>query len=518
MRFLANACLLLVFSFWAIVLVPQTSSIPAGAAIGTQDIPSHTPDPFEATVIQTEPTPSHAMGKEYSLIVPATRIHYPQGVPSWEIPKGYPTRVISQLDGFTPGPVALDKWGGRMDRSAAATGYFYTKKIDGRWWAIDPQGHYYIHKALVELGVGSSPTAKSSFSKLYRDKPDWIAKTDEMMRQSGFNGAGAWSDVETIRQSPQQRDHPIAYTVNLDVMSSYGKSRHGLHTVPGHAGYLGNVIFAFDPDFESFANRYVKEKLAPFVHDPALFGYFSDNEMPIARNNLDRYLALPHDEPGYQAAKKWLDERHASVPTDSLRIEFLTYEVDRYASIVSAAIRRFDPYHMYLGCRFNAEALLESEVFAAMGKYADAISANYYYINNAPSSWIAWTPDVDQISAWERVAHKPIIITEFYAKGRDSGMPNITGGGWLVATQKERGEYYQNFTLALLQSKDAIGWHWFKYQDNDPNDASAELSNRDANKGILNIRYQPYQPLLGAMKDVNNNVYALADYFDQRDK
>jgi hypothetical protein len=97
-------------------------------------------------------------------------------------------------------------------------------------------------------------------------------------------------------------------------------------------------------------------------------------------------------------------------------------------------------------------------------------------------------------------------------------MPNRSGGGWLVATQEQRGDYYQNFVLALLQSKDVIGWHWFKYQDNDPKDTGAELSNRDANKGVLNTSFQPYVPLLESMKAINIDSYALADYFDARGK
>jgi len=498
---------------------PLMGQIPSVAGPSTADaVAKQQANPFDASPLETQPVPSHAMGKEYNLVVPATRIHYPKGIASWEIPKGYPTRILSQLSGFATKPIELDKWGGRMDRSAPATGFFCTKKIDGRWWAIDPLGHFYLHKALVEVGVASSSAAKAAFASLYHDKAGWITKTSEMMQQDGFNGAGAWSDVESIRHSPLQSDHPIAYTLNLDVMSSYGRSRGGLHTVPGHAGYLGDVIFAFDPGFASFVDEDVKKKVAPLVKDPALFGYFSDNEMPIARNNLDRYLALPHKEPGYLAAKKWMDEHHAGVPTDDLRIEFLGYEVDRYASLVAAAIRKYDPHHMYIGCRFNAQALLAPEVFAAMGKYADAISANYYYINNEPPSWNSWTPDVDQLAVWEQAANKPIIITEFYAKGRDSGMPNRSGGGWLVATQEQRGDYYQNFALALLQSKDVIGWHWFKYQDNDPNDTGAELSNRDANKGVLNTGFQPYVPLLERMKQINIDSYALADYFDARDK
>jgi hypothetical protein len=61
-----------------------------------------------------------------------------------------------------------------------------------------------------------------------------------------------------------------------------------------------------------------------------------------------------------------------------------------------------------------------------------------------------------------------------------------------------------------------VGWHWFKYQDNDPSDPNAEPSNRDANKGIVSFTYQPYQPLVDRMRQINLNAYALSDYFDAR--
>ena len=47
---------------------------------------------------------------------------------------------------------------------------------------------------------------------------------------------------------------------------------------------------------------------------------------------------------------------------------------------------------------------------------------------------------------------KPFIVTEWYAKGMDSGMANTTGAGFVVKTQADRGRFYQNFTLGLLES------------------------------------------------------------------
>ena len=84
-----------------------------------------------------------------------------------------------------------------------------------------------------------------------------------------------------------------------------------------------------------------------------------------------------------------------------------------------------------------------------------------------------------------------------------------------MKTQTDRGLFYQNFTLALLQSKVCVGWDWFKYADNDPTDDKTDPSNRDANKGIVNIFYKPYQPLLEAMKSINERAYSLVQYFDK---
>ncbi|HEY0306729.1 MAG TPA: beta-glucosidase [Acidobacteriaceae bacterium] len=465
-----------------------------------------------------EPAPSPASAKtgaslyngtkEYSLSIEATKVNHSEGQEKWASPQAHATRVIEQLQGFAPKTIPLDKWGGRTDISATPTGYFYTKKIDGRWWAIDPEGHACFHMAVVNLGPSASPNAKASLARVYGNTETWMAKTHAMLIQRGFNGAGAWSNVDLIRHSSLQAAHPLAYTINLDFMSSYGKQRGGLHAVAGHAGYLNDVIFVFDPEFPKFVDKAAKD-LAQYADDPALFGYFSDNEMPLNRDNLDGYLSLPHSEPGYLAAKAWIDERHAGHPTDDLRKQFLAYETDRYYSIVAAAIHKYDPHHMYIGSRITGKSEQCPEIFQSLGKYADAISVNYYN---------SWTPDDKLLAMWEHESGKPEIITEWYVKGADSGMPNTTGAGWLVATQAQRGAFYQNYALKLIESKTIVGWHWFKYQDNDPNDPHAELSNRDANKGIVNINYQPYTPLLDRMGQFNSNAYALADYFDTRAK
>ena len=89
--------------------------------------------------------------------------------------------------------------------------------------------------------------------------------------------------------------------------------------------------------------------------------------------------------------------------------------------------------------------------------------------------------------------------------------------GWTVGTQQERGWFYQHFALSMLESRNCVGWHWFQYMDNDPLETKVDPSNRDSNKGIVTVKYEPYWPLLRAMSDLNAAVYPLAAYFDGKE-
>ena len=244
--------------------------------------------------------------------------------------------------------------------------------------------------------------------------------------------------------------------------------------------------------------------------DPWLLGHFTDNELPWSRKMLERYLALPAGDPGREAALRWLCERHGPQAAtgdinEADRADFLAFAVDRYFSIVSAAIRKYDPNHLVLGARYHGGALKLPEVFRAAGRHVDVVSVNYYH---------AWQPDAERLRSWSADSGRPVIITEWYAKGLDSGMENKGGAGWLVKTQAERGMFYQNFTLGLLESPYCVGWHWFKYQDNDPADSMADPSNRDSNKGIVTNRFAEYGALLNAMREINTRSYGLIRHFD----
>jgi hypothetical protein len=100
------------------------------------------------------------------------------------------------------------------------------------------------------------------------------------------------------------------------------------------------------------------------------------------------------------------------------------------------------------------------------------------------------------------------MITEWYVKADDTGLPNITGAGWIVGTQKEKGLFYQNFALQLLESPNCVGWHWFRYQDK-----GEWGQRRNSNKGVVDYDFKPYYNALEGMYELNKQVYSLRDHF-----
>jgi len=410
----------------------------------------------------------------------------------------FPTRLIDDLPGYRPsGDVGLSTYGGLKAGRRSASGFFRTEKSGKRWWLVDPEGYPFINVGVVAV---SNPRKST-------DKGDWRNDVTDFLRANGFNGAGAWSDTDQLRAAK----HPVAYTKIWNFMSAYGAKRGGIYQKAGHMGYPKDCIFVFDPDFETFCDEYAR-KLAVTKDDPWLLGHFSDNELPFYNKSLDNFLKLPEQDAGRKAVDKWLAERRAAHPeekdiTDGMRQAFLGHIADRYFRITTSAIRKYDPNHLCLGPRLDSQALKSKAMFQAAGKYLDVIAVNYYKL---------WTPDPDQVRNWVEWSGKPFLVTEWYAKGMDSGLANTSGAGWVVKTQEDRGRFYQNFTLGLLESGGCVGWHWFKYRDNDPNQKASDPSNKDSNKGIIDLKLKPYEPLVKSMSLVNRQVYSLAAYFDSR--
>lgn len=406
--------------------------------------------------------------------------------------------VLTDLleNGLPPDP--RSRYGGLRSSKTRATGFFRTQRDPaGRWWLIDPEGHPFLSVGLNAVRHNQTDRGEETLRSIWGGVENWADRASALLRAHGFNTLGAWSDFKVLRES----DPPIPHTDALNFMSRFGmkigKTRQGT----GHIDYPDDLIHVFHPDFESFCREEAR-KLEKLKDDPWVLGYFSDNEMPFPEDALDRFLDRPSTAPGHKAAREWMASNRVNPDriTDRARARFLYFMAERYYRICAEAIRASDPNHLYLGTRFHARVLWSEPVVRAAGKHVDVMSVNWY---------AQWTPDEKTMDKWVAWTGKPFLITEFYAKGLDTGLPNTSGAGWVVKTQKDRAAFYQNFALPLLGHPGCVGWHWFRYMDNDPEDIPFDPTNRDANKGIVDGTFEPYPNLLEAMELLNERVYRL---------
>ncbi|UXX77700.1 hypothetical protein N7E81_10000 [Reichenbachiella carrageenanivorans] len=448
--------------------------------------------------------------QEYIYVDAKVKVYHKDGTRSYKPYEPFQTRTVALLKDYeTPSEkTPLSKYGGMQEYQTEATGFYHVKKIDDRWWGIDPSGYRYFNIALNGVKRNRSERNKQALIEKFGSNENWLKETVALLQENGFNATGSWSDHEAIIELNKTLDQPIAYAINLDFMGSYGSKRGGTYQQSGHRGYPNNAIFVFDPEFEAFCDEHAQQLLA-YKDDPNLFGYFSDNEMPFKFKAIDNYLGLPETDHGYLAAKAWLDEQGITQEEikNEHRHQFMSVVADKYFSVVSKAIKKHDPNHMYIGSRFYSSEKDNQMFMETVGKYLDAISINYYN---------KWTPDSTQMANWANWSGRPFIITEYYTKGEDSGMGNKSGAGWIVRTQEDRGLFYQNYNLALLESKNCVGWHYFKYQDNDPQDKTVDPSNIDANKGIVTSEYVVWESMLEKMNELNHQVYPVIEHFDEQ--
>ena len=421
--------------------------------------------------------------------------------------KKFASHTIDMIKGYSaPKEDRVCAYGGNLSVKQKASGFFRTEKINGRWMLIDPDGHAFMVSAINGIRQGKSPNNEKAFEQKFGSSEKWMAISIPQFQQAGFNTAGSWSDLAAIIEYNKTAAKPFAYTTQLSLLSGYIKEAIQLEPSRKKSSTLSFII---DAAFAVYCQKQAM-KLIASKNDANLLGHFSDNEIAFTATEFNNIISTNNkSDKCYQLAQQWMKDKAVNEQTISKEQKeiFIGMLTGIYYKTVATAIKQYDPNHLYIGSRLHSSAKNNPYIFQSAEPYIDIISINYYGY---------WQPQKKQMEDWAAFSNKPFFITEYYTKAEDSGMPNISGAGWLVKTQSERGIHYQNFCIELLRAKNCVGWHWFRYQDNDPSDASADPSNNDSNKGIVNTLYEPYPSLIQNMQLLNNQKYQLIKFFDRK--
>ena len=447
------------------------------------------------------------------------------------------TRLVSDLDGYTEYVYDVDNYGGVVPaEKQEATGYYYTTKIGGRWWLVDPEGNLvHIHGTThFKYGYGTSENAysKNQTAKAleqFGSLEKWaIAATRWAKNDLGFNATYAVAAIT------RKVELPLPNLAGISGMSSYANGIGALIPGSGIPSFVGGAMPVFNPGFVDYMDARAKAAAENNRNKTHIIGYITDNEIVVSDRMLGSYLALDHtvDVNIYSYACAWTWYKNMTgednpaiqdIQKYSEKLGFDLYDVfkgfiyDRYFYVCKTAIEKYDPNRLYFGQRFLIDCSKWEWMIRFTGYWCDVMCINYYHEWEIPTNRATKNgrPTLDQIGAW---LGKPFLVTEFYSKGDDAvdlnGQPftNNDGAGWVVANQTERGYFYQNYTLKLLQCKYNIGWMQFQFIDNDPTVENGESSN----KGIVdgNNNFAAYSDFTDQLAMVNKNTYALIEYFD----
>ncbi|HEY3284929.1 MAG TPA: beta-galactosidase [Armatimonadota bacterium] len=383
----------------------------------------------------------------------------------------------------------------------------------------DPLAGHVGHAAGLHMGPRKEGDTFNPYSaNLQRKygaeyKQQWPAMALSRLRSWGFNTVGNWSDGGLYRNGR------VPYVATTGVGGDHA-------TLASGSDYWGRMPDPFDPKFAEHAAAMARDIAARVKDDPWCLGIFVDNELSWAGQGEDggRYglaygaLAEGPNSPGKQAFLEQLRARYSDVArlNEAWGTSFADWEAlqkpvkltgtlqpkqredfsafvkslaHRYFQVVRDALRREDPNHLYLGCRF---AWAGPEAIEAANELCEVVSFNIYQAR-VSGDYAARMAKLD----------KPCIIGEFHFGALDRGMFH-TG---LVSTdsQKERASTYVDYLHSVLDAPTLVGCHWFQYIDQPLTGRAWDGENY--NIGFVSVTDTPYPEMVAAARKVHAEAY-----------
>ncbi len=416
---------------------------------------------------------------------------------------------------------------------ADATGFFHPKQIDGRWWMIDPKGrgfymvgtdHISYHVHWCEK-LGYAPYHKNMQAK-YGSEAAWADVVAGQLKAWGFNTLPA-------NHSRLLRYRDFAHIEFL----AWGTQFSPVDDIVPKTTWTG-VPNVFGPKWARHCDKLARAQCAPNKDDPWLIGYFIDNELEWygkIHTTWGVFVEAWKKPAGHSAKQAWLtfvreqvkdiatfnkhwgtklgsfDElaKHTT-PTQpqcetarTVAQGFLYLVAERYFKVAAEAIRRHDPNHLVLGCRFAGGA---PDIWDIAGKYCDVVSLNTYpridVERGVPRSFIHY------LEKCHADCERPMMITEWSFPALDAGLPCKHGAGMRVDTQAQKTRCFEHYQTLLFSLPFMVGSNYFMWAD-EPALGISKTFPEDSNYGLTNVDGKPYKLLTEACARLHRRVYEL---------
>ena len=446
-----------------------------------------------------------------------------------------------------PGAVDRNKYGGWANGpKQEATGRFYFKKVDGKWWFVDPEGCLWWSHGAVRVTPSSALTPLDDRREFFENLPVEGSEFEQFY----YTHDALLKPYYTARNIKETYDFSSANCYRKygkDYKNIYGELAHrrikswGLNTIAnssdkdiclmsktpyierlevlakeikGSGGTWWRFMDPWDPSFKQCIIDQLKAR-SKELKDPYLVGLFVDNELKwgdesflaatIAKNPSTlkgKHELIKHYKAKYNgdiaalnavwgtSFESWeaLLENEQDLPEQSHAdlVEFNDLVIHKYFRNCREVFDEYAPGVLYLGCRFSNS---NKKAIVIGAQYCDAISHNFYRFS---------LEDYTQPEGID----KPLIVGEFHFGTRDRGP--FHHSLIEVATQEERAKAYEAYVRSALEHPHIVGTHWHQFADQA---TTGRFDGENFNVGFTDVCDTPYYEMVEAIRNVGYDMY-----------
>ncbi len=444
------------------------------------------------------------------------------------------------------GPTDRNKYGGWANGPRQeATGRFYFKKIDGKWWFVDPEGCLWWSHGVVRVTPSSAVTPLDNRRHYFENLP----KKGDEFEQFYYTHDELLKPYYTARNISDTYDYSSANCYRKygkDYKNVYAELAHrrlqswGLNTIANSSdrdiclmsktpyierleargvpikGIGGWWPFRdpFDPSFRQSIIDQLKAREKE-LKDPYLVGLFVDNELRwgdesylakmmaqnpstlVGKQELIKYYKNKYNEDIKALNAVWgtsfasweaLSLNKKPLPKKAMKdlVEFNDLIIEQYFRVCREVFDEYAPGLLYLGCRFSGS---NRKAIVIGAKYCDAVSHNFYLFT---------LEDYTQPDGID----KPMIVGEFHFGTRDRGL--FHHSLLEVPNHEERGKAYEAYVRSALEHPNIVGTHWHQFSDQA---TTGRFDGENFNVGFTDICDNPYYETINGIRRVGYDMY-----------
>jgi len=406
-----------------------------------------------------------------------------------------------------------DQYGGFNNTHQKATGFFYTKKIDGKWWFVNPLGNLFLATGMNGVSPGDYTRTKNRSYIFEEIPPKEFQQTSDdgaplvsfglwnQKRHFGDDWKNKWKN-HAVNQLNTLGFNAINWSVPyLNDKVVYAKFMKGWGIEEGVMGMPDIYSQAFLDQVDHLA----KEQCVPLKNDPYLLGYFIGNE-PVWPGMESLVVDAILESDKTPEMKKVLKEYLKGGDTPERRKEFIHNSFIKFLDIINTAIKKYDPNHLTLGIRFGGDLNMEDKIIK-MAEIFDVFSFNAYLTEVSH----------EKLNRVANIMDKPVLIGEFHFGVAGQG---LGGGLQQVKDQKERGRSYRHYVENAFSHPNVVSTFWYRWRDQ-PNTGRSDGENY--NIGFVNVTDLFYTPMVKAAVETHKRIYdvhngKIKPYRNQKDQ